>query len=255
MSILDNMNTASDVQQETEDRVQGEGFKPIDSDLYDATIDYAFLDVSKGGAIQVRLEMTTDDGKKVRDSQWITSGTKKGCKTYYFERDPKTKKETTNKRYLPGFIMINDLVSVATGFPFALDIKTEKRTIELYDFTARAQKQTEVEMIVGLLGKKVSVAVMSVIQDKEALNDATGKYEPTGKTTSKNEVKKYLHAGDNKTLIELKAKAPDAVFAPKWLKTWKGKVDDTSTTTANAGVTGTPAASGDQAPQESIFAD
>jgi len=260
MSILDGINTATDIIEDDSDRVRGDGFKPIPSQICDCTIKHAYLDLASSGAIGVRVALVAPDGTVINDLQWITSGTKKGCRPYFFERDRETGKLTDKKRPLPGFSMINDLVSVVTGYPIfkkgteKINVKTEKRTIKVYNYDKKAEVPTEVEMLVDLLGKQVGVAIMSCIRDREAKDAATGKYVPTGKIVKKNEVEKYLHAKDHFTLIELKGKVPEPVFKKTWLEKWEGKIDDTSTAGANAGVSGTPVASGEQAPQSSIFA-
>lgn len=245
MSLFDNVKTAADVQKEQE-RVKGKRTPPLSSDIYNLIIKHAYARKSKGGAIGVNLVFNVvGEDRELRDQQWITSGDSKGNKTFY-ETEQDGKKV---KKFLPGFIMIDELSRLTLGKGI-LACATEKKVIPLYSRDANAEVPTEVDMFTELLGKAVCAAVLQTLQDRTKKNDQTGKYEPTGQTFESNEVNKYFNATDRKTAIEVEANI-DADYHKAWLDKWKGQVDDQSTATESTGTAGAPA--GSAAPKTSLF--
>jgi len=247
MGMFDNVGTSANVAAET-DRVKGAKKEMLPSDIYTLTIKHAFVQKSKGGAMGVVLSLMTEDDREIRMTEYITSGDAKGNKTYY-EKEKDGKKE---QYALPGFTLIDGLALVTLGKSI-LQCADEKRTIKLYNFDAKTEVPTEVDMLVELVGKKVLGAVLNQIQDKTARNDATGQYEPTGQTYSTNVVDKFLNESVRKTAVEI-ANNVDATFADAWLAKWKGQIDDQSTEVKGAGIKGAPAASGAAAPKANLFA-
>jgi len=247
MGMFDNVGTSTTVAAET-DRVKGAKKEALPSDIYLLTIKHAFAKKSKGGAMGIELALVTPEDREIKITEYITSGDAKGNKTYY-EKEKDGKKE---QYALPGFTLIDGLAQVTLGKSI-LQCADEKRTIKLYNFDAKTEVPTEVDMLVELVGKKVLGAVLNQIQDKTAKNDATGEYDPTGQTYTTNVVDKFMNEQTRQTAVEITNKV-DATFADTWLAKWKGQVDDQSTEVKGAGIKGAPAASGAAAPKANLFA-
>lgn len=246
MGLFDQVNTSSNVAAE-KDSVKGQKREPLASDIYNLIIKHAYVTKAKSGAMAVNLLLMTQDEREIKATEYITSGDAKGNKTYY-EKETNGKKEQFN---LPGFSLIDSLAQIVTGKSI-LQANSEKRSIKLYDFDAKAEKVTEVDMLVDLVGKPVCGAVLHQIQDKTAKNAASGEYEATGKTYATNVVDKFLSPDERKTIIEIKSSIP-ADFSEKWLAKWKDQIDDQSTEVKGAGLKGAPVASGEAAPKTSLF--
>lgn len=242
MSLLSGLTTDTSIADE-KDSVGG-GFAPLDSGLYPCTVGLAYITKSDGGAMALNLVLTTEGGKDIRQQLWMTSGTAKGGKNYY-EKDGE-------KHYLPGFLHANALALLTLGKEIG-QLDTEKKVINLYSSAAKAEVPTPVDMITDLLGKEILVGLIKQIVDKNVKTDAG--YVPSGETREENEIDKFFRASDRKTTAEIRAQAPEAVFADTWLKKWKDQVKDKST--KNAGTAGAPAASGaahsTQKPTSSLF--
>ena len=236
------------------DRIRGKGFDPLESGVYDLRIKYAYATKSKGGALSVNVVLETPDGREIKDQQWVTSGDAKGNNNFYL-RDVKDKEGNVTgqtRHYLPGFNVINSLCALTLGK--GLDqVKTEEKSIKLYNFDAKAEVLTTVAMATELIGQEVKAGVLHQIVDKNSKNDATGEYEPTGKVRNTNVVDKYFRAGDNKTVDETRNPGSKAEFIDAWKSRWENQVDDQSTTVKTAGVAGAPA-TGVAAPKSTMFA-
>lgn len=249
MSLFDQVDNSAKTEAAT-DSVRGQRREPLPSDIRNLIVKYAYGKKSKGGAMGIHMLLEDADTKReIRVTEYITSGDAKGNKTYYEKPKDGGGKEQFK---LPGFIAIDSLAQLIAGKGI-LECANEKRTIKLYDFDAKAEKPTEVDMLVELVGKGVCGCVLHQIQDKRAKNAQTGTYEPTGKTFATNVVEKYLSAAERKTISEITNNL-DADFQKKWLEKWKDQIDDQSTEVKNAGLKGAPAASGDNAEKAPLFA-
>lgn len=248
MGLFDQVTTSSKVKAEV-DVVRGQKKEPLASDIYNAVIKYAYAVKSKGGALGITVVLNTSEGREVKETQYITSGDSKGNKTYYEKENAETK--VMEQFALPGFNAIDSLCRLVLD-KGVLECDNEKRTIKLYDFDTKAEKPTEVDMLIELVGKPVAIAVLNQIEDKTAKNAATGAYEPTGKTYTINVIDKYLDPTDRCTAQEKANKVP-STFAEAWLAKWKGQVSDKSTASKTAGQPGAPAATGEIAKKTTLF--
>jgi hypothetical protein len=247
MNMLANLTTQEDIADER-DSVGGGGV--LDSNLYEMTIEYAYLTKSESGALALNLRLKTEDGREIRSQQWMTSGTAKGCVNYYTDRQG-------NKQYLPGFNMANAAALLTTGKEIS-QLSTEQKVINLYNSEAKAEVPTKVDMITELLGKKILVALLRQKVDKTQKNEATGAYEPTGETREENEIDKIFRASDKKTTAEIRAQAEEAAFYKAWADKWVGKVKDKTAkdATGKTGTAGAPkaaGAAGTKKPTQSLF--
>lgn len=204
-------------------------------------VDTAYSSTSAGGATAMNVVLKTADGKQqLRQQFWMSSGTAKGCLPYYTTKDGE-------KKFLPGFILANHLCMLAAGKQLALltpgvpIIDTEERAIMLYSPKESKELLTKVDMFTDLLGKPIAAGVIKQIVDKTKKNDMTGQYEPTGETREENEIVKFFHHRDGRTVTEITAKLPAAIFKDQWVNKWEGQTRDKSTKSNGiAGVPGVP---------------
>lgn len=259
MSLLKNLTTDDTIANE---RDSVGGFSVLESDLYPAKIELAYLAPSEGGALSLVIHAKTDQGQDIRSTQWMTSGTAKGCKNFYIDKNG-------DKQYLPGFIMANALALLTTGKEIS-ELDPEIKVINKYSKEAGAEVPTKVEMLTELVGQEINIGLIKQIVDKTEKNpaydpsqpksDKNLQYIPTGETREENEVDKFFRASDNKTTAEIRGQADEAKFFETWVGKWKGKLRDKSTKDAkgNAGAPGAPkraaAPGGSAKPTASLFA-
>ena len=196
------------------------GFRLMDSGAHKVAIEIAYLNTAKSGARSLVMHFKNDTNS-VRSTQFFTSGTAKGCKTYYTK---------DNKNYdLPGYIIVNDIFQVVTGGGLENAVLEEK-VIKVYNKEAQGEIPTKVQMVTNLLGKEVVLGVIKQIVDKTALGTDNG-YHPTGDTREENEVVKVFDL-NGFTVPELAANAAAVasgkeapITEPTFLLAWKEKND------------------------------
>ena len=247
MNMLATLTTQDDISNER-DSVGSSG--PLESGLYNCTVNLAYITKSQGGALGLVLNLATDAGREIRQTLWMTSGTAKGCKNYYEDKNGQ-------KQYLPGFNLANSLALLAAGKEIST-LDTETKVVNTYSPEAKAEVPTKVEMVMDLLGKEIIAGVIKQTVDKTQKNDA-GVYVPTGETRDENEIDKFFRAKDRKTTAEIRAQAEEASFVDTWDQKWSGKTRDRAKGAAN-GLPGVPklggagAAQGTKKPTTSLFA-
>ena len=244
MSLLANLATDATIKNE-KDSIGGSG--PVDSGLYPFTVAMAYLNIASSGAMGLVLNLKTEDGKEVRQTLWMTSGTAKGGKNYY-EKDGE-------KHYLPGFIHANALCLLTVGKEISA-LETEDKVINVYSAEAKAEVPTKVKVFMDLLNQPIIAGMIKQTVDKTVKNDA-GVYVPTGETREENEIDKFFRAKDRMTTAEIRAQADTATFIDSWDQKWTGKVKDRAKGAA-AGVAGVPknlgaAPAGTKKPTTSLF--
>lgn len=242
MSLLKNLATSQDIEGE-EDRLGGGGFT-VESGLYDLTVKLAYLSESQGGATALNVTIETDDGKEIRQQFWLTSGREKGQKNYYVT-------EKGEKKYLPGFNSANSLCLLTIGKELSdVVAAAETKVIKLYDYETKAERNTEVPMLVELLNQRVTGGVHKQKVDKRVKGD-DGTYRATGETRYQNEVNKFFRIEDGLTVKEIESGVTQAKFKEDWGNKWTGiEVDKSSG--ASAGTTsGAPSAA--NKPRTSLF--
>lgn len=198
----------------------------LDSNIYPMTIKLAYGTYSKGKALALNLVLETEDKKLLKQQLWLTSGEAKGCLNYYMAKDPNTGKNTL-KKYLPGFEMANSLCLMVLEKAIS-EVTTEEKTIMLYDFTAKSEVPTAVNMITELLGKQVFAGVTKQIVNKRVKHPGTGEYVAITETREENEIDKFFHYPSGLTITEAKAKA-EPKFKEQWAKKWVGEIKDKTT--------------------------
>jgi len=103
--MLNNLKTDSSIEEE-KDVLGGRTVFP--TGLYTMVIDMAYLDTSKGGAVNLNLTFKDASGRSFNQTLYLTSGTAKGGLNYYTAKDG-------TKRYLPGFNQANAICRLTTG--------------------------------------------------------------------------------------------------------------------------------------------
>jgi hypothetical protein len=230
MSLFSKLTTSNEIQ-EDKDVLGGSKFQPWDSNAYDTVISLAYVDESKGGALSVNFTFNTPEGKELRQSIYITSGKDKGQLNYYTDKEG-------NKKYLPGFTVVNDICLLALGSELS-EVETETKTISLYNYDAKKEVPTKKEVLVDLLGKDITLGILQVIQDK---------YNKPDETVTVNEISKVFRTEDKFTVNEIKASESEAKFYSLWVEKNAGK------TVNKAGKGKTGLAKTEDKPKKSLFA-
>lgn len=245
MSLLANLSTDETIPNE-KDSLGTSG--TLDSGIYACTVAMAHITKSQGGAMGLVLTLKTDAGREVRQTLWMTSGTAKGSKNYYEDKNGE-------KHYLPDFIHANNLCLLTVGKEISA-LETETKVINLYSPEAKAEVPTKVEVLTDLLNQEIKIGLIRQTVDKTKKNEATGIYEPTGETRDENEIDKLFRARDNMTTAEIRAQAEEATFYGNWESKWAGKVRDRAKGAAG-GLPGVPKLGGapsTKKPTTSLFA-
>lgn len=210
MSLLKNLETKANVEGE-KDILGGGGV--LDTDLYPGKVKVAYLTTAGTGAVAVNIQLDVD-GKEVRQQFWVLSGNAKGNKNTY-TKDGK-------EFYLPGFITANSLALLTVGKELA-ELDVEKKVIKLYDFDAKEERPTEVDVFVELTGQQILAGIEKQTVDKTVKNEQTNEYEPTGETRDVNEVVKFFRFEDGLTVPEIEKGVTEAKFKDDWVSKFQGK--------------------------------
>lgn len=240
MSLLKNLTSDSKIADE-KDSV---GSTLLDSNLYPAKVKLVYVTKSASGAIGLVVHLPTDNGKEVRETLWMSSGTAKGGKNYY-EKDGE-------KRYLPGYLMATALSLLTVGKEVS-DLDTETKVVNVYNPELKKEVPTKVEVPVELLNQEIYVGVIRERVDKTAKND-DGVYAPTGETREQNVIDKFFRASDKMTTTEIRAEAEEAKFFETWQKKWVDQVRDRTSKEGQGAAAKTKAASQSNKPTTSLFA-
>jgi len=260
MNMLANLKIDDNIVLEQEQDRVGGGNRTLDSDIYGFVVDAAYLGASKGGAASVSFILKDKKtGDLFKPTIYVTSGRDKGCKPYFTKRDESTGKETHTP--LPGFLIANSIAELTTGVPLA-DQPQEEKVVKIYDFEAKAEKPTKVQMLVDLIGKEIHLGVIRQTVDKNKDN-GSGVYVPTGETRDENEVDKVFCAREGfefMTQTEIKAKRAgddtiEAVFHKTWLEANKGKTRNKAKGASGAagGVAKSAGGAASSKPKTSLF--
>ncbi len=212
MSFLKNLKSDDTIQNES-DNLGGGGL--LESNTYLLEIKLAYITTADSGAVALNIRANTEDGKEIRQQLWMTSGTAKGCKNYYEDKNGE-------KKYLPGFLTANALALLTTGKEIS-DQDTEEKVVALWSSTAKAEVPTKVPMLMDMLGKQVIAGIIKQTVDKTA-KSPSGEYVLTGETKEENEIDKLFQASTRRTTAEIRAGAETGVFIDSWKAKWEGKV-------------------------------
>lgn len=187
-----------------------------ESDVYDATIKYAYGFESKGGARGLQFEFALEDGTTLRQQIYYTSGKEKGQKVYSEKNGVKTP--------LAGFVICDNIAKIVTG---GQELKTlgssvEKKVISAYNFDKKENEDKAVEMVMALVGGKVKLGVLKQVVDKN-VEKTPGVWVPGGETRDENEINAVFHPEKLLTVVEAEAGKEEPAFYHAWLEKNKGK--------------------------------
>lgn len=230
--------------EEQQDRLGGS--YTIESGLYDGVIKLAYIMPTAKSESKCVVTVIDYGGREITDRTWIFN--KKGEAMY----------EKNGKKFvLPGFELINDLCLVATGFPLK-EQKIENKVIKVWDAEAKSEVEKSMPVIMDLLGKTVSAAILKVIENKQ--EKSGDGYADTNEKRELNQTDKFFHTATKKTVVELKKGVQVAeadLFYTKWGEKNSGVTRDNFKNVAGAaggapqGGSGAPPTSG--AKTKSLF--
>ena len=232
MSGLDFLKKQDGVEETTQDRVGGGSFV-IDSGAHEAVIDKAYLvNSTSSKAVGVRVEATLSNGKKFRETIYVTNGEGKNT---YLNKDNKP-------TYLPGFELVSNICAVTIGTELA-ELMPEDKVVEIYNAELKRNAPTSVKMLMELVGKSLILGIAKTKSFKQAKNAVSGKYEDTADIVEGNALINVFNTAGY-TALEIKAKATEVSFINQFMEVYKADyVKDTTKKAGNAaagGVSNTP---------------
>ena len=230
MSIFGNLS--NDGLEESQDRLGG--FNVRDTNIYPATIKVAYAGQSAGGARNVTVVAMLPDGE-YSETVYVTN--KKG-ENWFLNQNNKSKKVP-----LPGFTTIDDICLVCTGKSLS-EQDSEEKVVKVYDYDERKELPKSVPVLTELTGKTLFLGIVKQTVDKNAKNDSTGEYEPTGETRDENVIEKVFHDPTKMTVVEARNQATEAVFFNKWLEKNKGQTRNKAKGNTGGGKSGRPGGNG-----------
>lgn len=214
-ALFGNIEKAADIQQET-DFVGGPSL--LESDVYEWTIQYAYGTVARSGAQGLAVAFKNNDGYEFRDTFYLTSGTAKGGKNYWVDRNG-------DKHFLPGFNQAEALAQLTVGKSIT-ELAAEEKTIALYNFEAKAEVPTKVNMLMDLVGQKIAGGIQKQLINRTIQHPETKNYLNTSETREVNVMDKLFRITDGLTVAEVRAGATEPKFLTTWKEKNKGKVND-----------------------------
>lgn len=235
----------TDVEETNEDTLGGGSFIQ-DTGLYPMLVDLAYLDKSRGGAMNINLHLKKADGgnQVFRHTIYITSGDTKGNKPYYVSKNGK-------KIPLPGYSLAN-LVTMITAGKSLGTIDTEKKLVKLWDFDAKSELPREVPVITDMVGQPILVGMQKHRENKRVKND-DGNYVAVNEAREFNEIHKVFYP-DGYTVAEKAAEAETAEFVETWKKANPSDyVRDTFKAVAETGGAAAPVSAAATAATEDLF--
>ena len=223
--------------EETQDRIGG--FQPFDSAIHTGTITMAYHSKSASGANAINLIVDVD-GREYRETVYYTD---KAGKNYYLNKNDPTKKIP-----LPGFNTVDDICLVTQGSSLS-EQETEEKVVKIYDYDAKAEVPKAVPVLVGILGKTVSLGIVRQLENKSK-KDGNGGYQPTAETREVNFIDKVFHTESKMTVAEARNGVETPEFWDKWTERNAGQVRDKRTIKdGEAGTAGRPGGARSGPPQ------
>lgn len=216
------MNPFADLPKDTgdiggdEDRLGGSFIWP--SGAFEVTIKNAYSGKAGSGAKSMTFEVEDVTGKRLRWTEYVTSGDAKGGLPYY-EKDGK-------KNYLPGYNIANAICILASKKGLG-DQTWETKQVKIYNKDTKSEVPTPTPVAVDLIGKKVILGVLEVETNKSI--KVGNAYKRTAETKKENRVDKIFYLDNKCTLKELvdakkAGKEPVAAFYDQWVEANDGKV-------------------------------
>lgn len=222
-----NIDAAAAVEQDTLG-----GRRLLTSDVYDSVIKLAYIVKSQSSkAVGVKLVLEAG-GQEVSDTFWFMNS--KG--------EVQTVKDGVAKPIF-GYQQMESICLLAAGMNFqTVDSKIETRTIKVYNFEQKTEVNTDVQMLMPLIGKTIKAGIVERRENKTKKNDQTGVFDPIADERRFNTATKFFRSRDMLTVAEILAKSTEPKFHAEWIKAFQGKLDDRYKEVANnSGNAGAPA--------------
>lgn len=210
--------------EEAQDRVGGGSFQH-EADIYSPTIEMAYAIESSGGAMGVSFIFDLGENRKHRETLYVTNKKKEN---FYLNKDDKTKKVP-----LPGYVTVDDICMATTEKGLA-EQDTEEKIVKIYDYDAKAEVPKSVPVLVDLIGKQVSIALLKILRNKRE-QASNGDYVDVAGDVTENQIDKVFHTESRMTMVEARRDAAlvdegkeplGAQFWDTWLTNNKGKTRD-----------------------------
>jgi len=195
-----------------EEKLGGNGYIS-ETGSYDFIIEMAYGGQSNGGAYFIDVKLKTEDGQRMNVREYITSGTEKGVRPYYIDKNGK-------QRALPGYAKMNALDVLITGNT-AQYPDTEEKEIMLWNKEAEKEVPTKANVVTGWIGKPITALVRAVREFKQAKNPA-GKWVNTTETKDSGEVIHFVDPITKQTRAE-KLAGKEADVAIKFSKKYNSE--------------------------------
>lgn len=197
----------SDKIEDAKEFVGGSYYVP-ESGVYLYTLTKAYLDESPKKSRCAVLELSSAE-HTFTHSIYFTTNETKGCDIFY--KDPKGK-----KRYLPSFILIDDLCKLVTEAPLS-DQDTELKTVKIRDRELKKDVGKKREVLVDFIGKQVFVALKKSMEDQ---------YRDPSKEITKVDIAKFFDSETKRTAQEISNDLDKPDFYTKWLEKHKDVTED-----------------------------
>lgn len=193
---------------ETEKDTIGASFSKIENTgEYTVVIKKAWADKSDSGAFNINFEAETEDKQTISYKGWVTSGTAKGCKNYYLDKNG-------NKKYLPDYSKVKAMDYLITGLDRTFP-KTVLMSMEIYDFDLKTMVTKDKEVIKEWIGKPITILVKAVREFGS--KEVEGKWvTDESKVYEKVEIQHFIDPVTRRTRNEVIAN--ENGFVDKWHK-------------------------------------
>lgn len=228
-------NMKSDDIEVQDERLGGFARKP--TNLYPAKIKVAYLSKAASGAHALNVVFDIAGQEYRENAVYFTN--KKG-ENFFYPKDSNGTPDTTKpKQMLPGFVYVDSLCMLSTGQEFhQLADTIEEKTLKVYDPEEKKEVPKAMQVITGLTGADVLLAIVEQTANKTEKNDQTGNYDPIAESRDENFIEHVFHLDSKASYSEmkkaLKAEAegkdlPAFIFADAWKEKNEGKKRDVRT--------------------------
>jgi len=240
-------NLTTDALEKQEERLGSGG--ALETGVYSGKIKVAYAGKSKAGAQNVTLVLDFA-GREYRETVYVTN--RKG-ENYFLNKQDNTKKVP-----LPGFTLIDNICMLTTEKPLS-EQDVEDKVVKLYDFDQKKEVPTSVPVLIDLLDKAISLAIIKERVNKNVKNDQTGEYEPTAEERDQNVIDRAFHTETKLTVLEAEHGLEEGEFWDKWAEKNNGVTRDKREIkdgqSAPSGRTGAPPkpSATPTAPKKSLF--
>lgn len=235
MSLFAGLN--KDGLEKDKDVVGGSGSNRLESNVYAGTLKAVYITKTQNGGLMANI-LFTPEGSDIEYRESLFISNNKGQN--YFEKADK-------KFPYPGFTIIDDLCTIATGKPLS-EQDTEDKVFKLYDYDLKEEIPTTVPVISGLLGVEANLVIRKNEEYKQAKSD--NGYVDTDEKIFTNEILKAIYP-DGSTVSE-KANKADPVYTEAWLEKWKDTVYD-KTKGKTTKVSGSSSSNSQNTERKSLF--